>query len=584
MLILTAECDSQGHKESWELVPELPMYLGRSSDNDCSIHWDHQVSRNHAELKVHGDSLQVRCLPRSRNLLETAGTRQVYAEIPVGDSFRIGQTTFNVTSRIRSQPAVKVIDQGVGTDTNTTSMIMNPADIRLAVVSQNAPSLWLAEGNRALAKRALEILNQVLTGADLLVVVSCKDVKSADRPKVIHWHKDESGLQAVVSRQLISQALEKSETAIQVESDIHGDPIAEGRWSFCVPVSSENSEPWCVYVAGVFGKAADYGPFLTPERLKADANVTELVAHLTGAIRSVRSLENRFDGLRQFFSPRLLDAIPRDAGGLPDMAPQETDIVALYCDLRGFSRLAARSTGDLHRLLARVSGALSVMTSSIIQHHGAIADFQGDSALGFWGWPVALSDGALPAIRAALQIRRIFAQASIHTGGDLEGFDVGIGLAKGRAIAGRIGTGDHGKIGVFGPVVNVASRLEGLTKSVGASILMDQATAEFARAQLPSREGRCRRIGHIQPAGFDAPLQVTQLLPPEETSEIADDDIANFANALDAFETGTWEHCRNLLGNLPATDRCRDFLLVQMASENYRPPSSWDGVIRMSAK
>lgn len=246
--------------------------------------------------------------------------------------------------------------------------------------------------------------------------------------------------------------------------------------------------------------------------------------------------------------------------------------------------MVSRSSDDLHGLLERISDALGVMTRTIIEHEGVIADFQGDSALGFWGWPLDLTDGSLPACRAALQIRQFFEQANERSDGALKGFRVGIGIATGRAIAGRIGTRDHAKIGVFGPVVNVASRLEGLTKKTGASILMDAQTATAAADGLLHYEGRCRRIGQLLPAGFEEPLDVSELLPRESESPISNTDIDTFASALASFQAGEWDQCRQMLARLPAEDRTRDFLLVQMASQNYQPPADWSGVIRLESK
>ncbi len=312
--------------------------------------------------------------------------------------------------------------------------------------------------------------------------------------------------------------------------------------------------------------------------------MTELVAHLAGAVRSVRAMEHRFDGVRQFFLPQLLEKVSGVGAGATSMSPRETDITVLYCDLRGFSRMVSRSSGDLHRLLQRISEALGVMTHSIIEHQGVIADFQGDSALGFWGWPLALTDGPLPACRAALKIREFFERANLDSHASLKGFHVGIGIATGRAIAGRIGTRDHAKIGVFGPVVNVASRLEGLTKKTGASILMDHGTAQAAADGLFADEGRCRSLGRLLPAGFDEAIEVSELLPPATDSPISDDDVKVFGQALNAFQQGDWDHCRQLLARLPADDRTRDFLLVQIASQSYQPPPGWSGVIRLDSK
>ena len=71
--------------------------------------------------------------------------------------------------------------------------------------------------------------------------------------------------------------------------------------------------------------------------------------------------------------------------------------MVISCDLQGFSRLVAHSPTDLEPLLRRVNAALGIITQSIFDQEGIIADFQGDSALGFWGWPVAWPNAAVRA-------------------------------------------------------------------------------------------------------------------------------------------------------------------------------------------
>jgi len=145
---------------------------------------------------------------------------------------------------------------------------------------------------------------------------------------------------------------------------------------------------------------------------------------------------------------------------------------------------------------------------------------QGDLALGFWGWPQALTEGPLSACRAALQIRQLFELANEKANSVVKGFHAGIGIATGLAIAGRIGIRDHSKIGVVGPVVMVASHLEGLTKKKGVSILMDQETAGAVKVWLSSDEGRCRPTGRLRPAGFEQPIEVSELPDPAPESPL----------------------------------------------------------------
>lgn len=583
MLFLTAHSHDETHSERWALPPTHACTLGRGTDNDCSVPWDARVSRKHAELIVNGEELIVRCLPGARNPICRGDESTAETRVSPGSNFRIGRTTFQLTSERRVLPALGPLDNTGAPESETTDMFVRTSDIRLTSISRRAPALWMTEDSESLAKNALEILHDVLVYADLLVIFQCNDVEAARRPEIVYWKKSESGIRAFVSRTLIARALEEDETAIQVDTDADGSPAETGRWSYCVPVRSEAPDQWYIYVGGPFGPNEGFPARLRPTQLKADASLAELISHLIGAIRHVRSLESQVDGISQFFSPKLLESISFTGSG-SNMSPRETDVVVIYCDLRGFSRIVEESTHDLHTVLRRISTALGVMTESIIGCDGVIADFQGDSALGFWGWPLALADGPLSACRAALRIRKVFKAAAAGADEDLKGFHVGIGIASGRAIAGRIGTRDQAKIGVFGPVVNLASRLEGITKKVGVSILMDEASAHIARNQLKESEGRCRKIGTLQPAGFESPVTVSELLPPTHESEISERDIVNFERAVDAFEAGDWEDCRNLLGLLPPRDRARDFLLVQIASNNYLPPVNWSGVISLNSK
>ena len=118
----------------------------------------------------------------------------------------------------------------------------------------------------------------------------------------------------------------------------------------------------------------------------------------------------------------------------------EREIPVLFCDVRGFSKKSEELQGDLLTLLKSVSAALGVMAGGIVERDGAIADFQGDAALGFWGWPTELLEGPVPACRSALAIYRAFRHGVQKTDGLLFGFSIGMGVAHGRALAGQIGT------------------------------------------------------------------------------------------------------------------------------------------------
>jgi adenylate cyclase len=236
-------------------------------------------------------------------------------------------------------------------------------------------------------------------------------------------------------------------------------------------------------------------------------------------------------------------------------------------------------------LLKTVSEALGVMTAGIIERDGAIADFQGDAVLGFWGWPVQHEDGPLPACRAALAIHKAFHEAVNGINPLLRGFSVGIGIAHGKALAGQIGTRRQAKVGVFGPVVNQGSRLEGLTKKFGVPICIDQQTAKLIHPALSKSDGRLRRLARVRPAGMDTALEVHALLPPAELlPEVTDADIEDHDAALTALIDGRWAEAAAALTHLPDKDGPAQFLRAFLAERGLNPPLNWDGVISLNQK
>ena len=246
--------------------------------------------------------------------------------------------------------------------------------------------------------------------------------------------------------------------------------------------------------------------------------------------------------------------------------------------------MAEQNRNNLAGLLHSVRQALGVMVDGILEFDGTIADFQGDAAMGFWGWPVALEYGPIPACRAALAIHRHFRDAA-QQDKLLQEYSIGIGIAHGRAIAGQIGTDRQSKVGVFGPVVNQCSRLESMTKQFGVSICIDAATADFVDRYFPESEGRMRPLANVRPHGMNTAIDVYQLLLPEkEAPELSQQMLKDSATARDAVNTGQWNKAFEALARIPDNDGLKQFLIQQMSAFNYKAPADWDGIFSLSTK
>jgi adenylate cyclase len=224
------------------------------------------------------------------------------------------------------------------------------------------------------------------------------------------------------------------------------------------------------------------------------------------------------------------------------------------------------------------------MANGIVESDGAIADFQGDAALGFWGWPMPLPEGPVPACRAALAIVDSF-ENKLNYDGMLDGFSVGSGIAHGQAIAGEIGTEKQAKIGVFGPVVNQGSRYEGLTKQFGVPICIDETTAEYVNTFMPKDEARVRRMARVRPAGMATPLTVYQLLPPAKADQtISDEMVAKYEEGINAVLDGNWSDAVEVLTPFRETDGPTRFVMDQMERTGFQAPADWDGAFTLTKK
>ena len=589
MLWLTA--DSSAAESEWrEMLREgVSVVLGRGANADLVVDWDPAVSRQHVEISADGTTASVSRLPDARNPVFVNGKEADSFHLTCEDSFVIGNTSFRLVRGGDTPSAGTPVEQVSFDQQELKRFRYRDAEKRIDVLT-NLPEL--IRGARLQSELYLRLANLILAGvhsADAVAIVSLDGSREVD---VRHWERRvETGGQFRPSTRLVVEALRSGrsvlhiwETAEEVLTDY--TQTAGFDWSFCTPVPDE-TEPWALYVAGRHDRMESLSEGTESPNavfLQGDVKFTEFIAQIINSVEKQTRLERQQAGLRQFFAPRILEALGSDLD-TDRLEPRECDVTVLFCDLRGFAQRAEENADQLIPLLNRVSRALELMTTEILEFGGVTGDFQGDAALGFWGWPFASEDAALDACRAALGIRAAFDRISRQSDDPLSDFRVGIGIAHGRAVAGKIGTSDQVKVTVFGPVVNLASRLESMTKQLRVPVLLDERTAEIVRPQLTSETGRMRRLLRVLPYGMETPLTVSELLPSgSEYPELSDDQIHEFERGVDAFVAGDWETAWSRLHSMPASDRAQDYLSMQITRQNRTAPPDWDGVVRMLEK
>jgi adenylate cyclase len=567
--------------------------IGRSVEAGWSVPWDRMISREHADLRVDGDTVEIICLDRALNAAEYKGESHRVLSVRPGESFVIGQTCFQID---RDEPATlagTAVQEHRYARATLRGQDFRDAEARLQVLT-NLPSVVShSVRDDEFAQAMSQLLLDGIPKSHAAAVLHCasSDLLNVHAPTTMRWAiRDGQAGGFHPSRRLIHAALERGESILHVWSEeAHGAGGAftmtgSCDWAFCTPVVGPASAGWCFYVTGrrssTINSAGD---------LCGDVRFAGLLAEVTAVIRDVKLLERRQAGMSQFFSPAIVEMMTQARDADP-LAPRECDITVMFCDMRGFSRMSEEGRHDLRSLLECSSQALGVMTEAVFAEGGVIADFQGDAVLGFWGWPVATEDARDGAIRAALRIQRAFAAARTEDGHALSAMSIGIGIAHGRAIAGRIGTRDQSKVGVFGPVVNLGARLEALTKHFGTTILTDADTAarllETQATEARTAPARIRRLARVQPVGMTRIVELCEVCAVD-----GDDDndgcesgmTAAYDAVREAFERGAWDEARALLAKCTERDGPHAFLDAWM-NRLAEPPADWAGVIVMHDK
>ena len=185
----------------------------------------------------------------------------------------------------------------------------------------------------------------------------------------------------------------------------------------------------------------------------------------------------------------------------------EKDVTLLFCDLRGFTEMSAgRLAFDVVFFLNQFLGR---MAEAIEDSGGYVDKFMGDGIMAIFGVGSTAQDGAMRALAAARAMGGVLTSLNQGLRDDLQTpLNIGIGIHTGPAILGRIGAAHKsevaGRITALGETVNVASRLEGLTKKLGVQVVVSKTTMEVSGIAPDERH----TLSSEEIRGLDQPIRV----------------------------------------------------------------------------
>jgi adenylate cyclase len=283
--------------------------------------------------------------------------------------------------------------------------------------------------------------------------------------------------------------------------------------------------------------------------------------------RSKRRLAGRFG---EYVPPELVDRMARDPERYT-MEPKSAELTILFSDVRGFTRIS--ESLDPEALREYINEYLTEMSGIIRdRHRGTLDKYIGDAIMAFWGAPVDDPQHARNAVLAALEMQRQCAPLNARLAArGWPPLAIGVGVNSGTVRVGDMGSRVRRAYTAMGDAVNVASRLEGRTKTYGVGILVGEAT----RARV--KDVVFREIDRIRVKGKDEAITIYEPLLEGESRE-----LAPWEAALRAYRAQRWDTAEASLLSLqrmsPGCGLYAAYLQKIRAMRRQPPPPDWDGV------
>jgi adenylate cyclase len=327
---------------------------------------------------------------------------------------------------------------------------------------------------------------------------------------------------------------------------------------------------------------------------------TLVLGSLTAIITfyTYHSAEAQRSQIRHAFGQYLAPALVEQLAQTPEklvLGGEERQMTILFSDVRGFTAISELYKDDPQGLTSLMHRLLTPLTNAIVGQEGTIDKYIGDAVMGFWNAPLTVPQHELKACAAALDmidrlavLNRERQEEAKAAGQPFLPFRIGIGINTGRCIVGNLGSDLRFNYSVLGDPVNVASRLEGQTKSYGVPIIIGSKTGEKAKEKFATLE-----IDLVTVKGKTESETIYTLLGREEVaSDIRFQELRKlWSTMIYCYRSRDWE------GALEAIDLCRSAennfglgMLFDLYSTRIQafqasaPPADWTGIVVAETK
>ena len=315
--------------------------------------------------------------------------------------------------------------------------------------------------------------------------------------------------------------------------------------------------------------------------------MTELInkaIYLKKKIRFERNIRKAFS---RFVPPQIIDELVKGAEQSDKVSVGEKrDVAILFSDIRSFTSISERNKPET--IVAFLNRYFTVMCTVIKKYGGTVDKFIGDAIMALFGAPVSYEDNARRAVAAAYEMREALETVALEDLVMPDGmkFNIGIGIHYGDVIVGSIGSSDKTDYSVIGDNVNLASRMEGLTKTYGSMILVTDAVKnDIFKTSNNEDCFEFRYLDDVKVKGKEKAVPIYSIdRGPDDFSAAYRD---AYSKGFDLYKQGVWnlarEYFEKALGEAPS-DKAARLMLDRCIEFIQNPPENWDGAITFHTK
>jgi adenylate cyclase len=271
-----------------------------------------------------------------------------------------------------------------------------------------------------------------------------------------------------------------------------------------------------------------------------------------------------------YLSPALVEKLQKNPE-LLTLGGESRELSIMFTDVRGFTSISEHYGEDVQGLTKIMNRYMTAMTAKIIENNGTLDKYIGDAQMAFWNAPLDEPQHAKMALTTALQMMESLDEFNAEVVKEgVPPFGMGLGINTGTVVVGNMGSSQRFDYTCLGDSVNLASRLEGQSKSYGVRIILGPDTARLVRDEFKVAELDCiavkgKKIGVkiFTPATVDYKHQMY----------------------LDAYYSGDWirakKFCKELMQNDSELKHYYELMMERL--EEGLPPN-WDGTYHATSK